>query len=81
MLRSLSNKEFDQTLTLRGSYRIMERFLTDYLARGDTPVSDFLHIYGGLTVGDGTPDPAALGDYLVSAQATLGGGETALSMG
>jgi hypothetical protein len=76
MRTSLRSQEFDQILTLRDSYRIMERFLKDYLARGDTAVSDLLHGYGGLTVTEETPDPAALRDYLASARATLGDGES-----
>jgi hypothetical protein len=75
MRSSLRNQEFDQILTLRDSYRVMERFLRDYLARGDTPVSDLLYGYGALTVTDETPDPAALGDYLASARTTLGDGK------
>jgi hypothetical protein len=74
MRSSLRSKEFDQILTLRDSYRVMERFLKDYLARGDTAVSDLLYVYGGLTATDETPDPAALGDYLASARMTLGDG-------
>jgi hypothetical protein len=75
MRTSLRSQEFDQILTLRDSYRIMERLLTDYLARGDTAVSDLLHGYAGLTVKDETSDPAALGDYLASACKTLGDGK------
>jgi hypothetical protein len=71
MRTSLRSQEFDQILTLRDSYRIMERFLTDYLARGDTAVSDLLHGYGGLTVTDETSDPAALDDYLAAARQML----------
>jgi hypothetical protein len=72
---SLRCQEFDQIITLRDSYRVMERFLKDYLARGDTAVSDLLYVYGGLTATDETPDPAALGDYLASARTTLGEGK------
>jgi hypothetical protein len=49
----------------------MERFVSDYHARGDTPVSDFLFVY--LTVArDGlTMDPAADEDFLSAATAIL----------
>jgi hypothetical protein len=69
---SLSDETFDRAVTLRDSYRIMERFLSDYLARGDTAVSDLLHVYAGLTASGETPDPAALHDYFAAARATLG---------
>ncbi|MGY8663119.1 hypothetical protein Q3C01_12205 [Bradyrhizobium sp. UFLA05-109] len=69
--RAITDQEFEQVLTLRDSYRIMERFLSDYLARGDAPVSEFLHAYAGETIGGQTTDPAALSDYLASARSVL----------
>jgi|HubBroStandDraft_4_1064222.scaffolds.fasta_scaffold38440_2 hypothetical protein len=38
---------FNREVTLRDAYRIMERFLSNYLSRGDTVVSDFLHTMPG----------------------------------
>jgi len=73
---SLASAEFDQTLTLRDSYRIMEGFLSAYLTRGDTAVSDLLHVYAGLTTKGEGADPAALRDYLEAARITLGGRDT-----
>jgi len=62
---------FDREITLRDAYRIMERFLSIYLSRGDTRVSDFLHTYAGeVTTGQST-DPAALYDFLAAAQDVL----------
>jgi hypothetical protein len=69
---NLDGAGFEQTVTLRDAYRIMERFVNDYRARGDTSVSDFLLAY--LSVGrDGrTTDPAAADDFLRAAAAILG---------
>jgi hypothetical protein len=55
---NLADAGFEQTITLRDAYRIMERFVNDYRTRGDTSASDFLLVY--LSVGrDGrTTDPA-----------------------
>jgi hypothetical protein len=69
--RRLDAAEFDETITLRDAYRIMGRFVSDYLARGDTPVSDFLHVYAGETLGDQTADPAAIEDFLAAARRVL----------
>jgi hypothetical protein len=45
----------------------MERFLSNYLSRGDTAVSDFLHSYAGEIPSGQTTDPAALYDFLAAA--------------
>lgn len=44
---ALTDPAFDRVVSLREAYRIMERFTSDYLARGDTSMSDFLHVYAG----------------------------------
>jgi hypothetical protein len=63
---------FDREITLRDAYRIMERFLSNYLSRGDTQVSDFLHTYAG-EIGTGqSTDPTALYDFLGAAEDVLG---------
>jgi hypothetical protein len=68
---TINDALFDREITLRDAYRIMERFLSIYLARGDTRVSDFLHVYAGeVTTGQST-DPAALPDFLAAAQDIL----------
>jgi hypothetical protein len=64
---SLHDAQFDQALTLREAYRLMERFAADYLARGDTPVSDFLFAYAGELQTGQTADPAAIYDFLTLA--------------
>ena len=68
--RAVTDPEFDRLVTLRDAYRIMERFVSDYLARGDLPVSEFL-FYAGETIEGGSADPAALSDYLDSAHYVL----------
>lgn len=65
---SLQHEEFDQVISLRDAYRTMERFVAAYLERGDTPVSDFLHVYAGETKGGVTSDPAAPSDFLIAAE-------------
>ncbi|WP_200944278.1 hypothetical protein [Lysobacter sp. Root667] len=69
---ALTDPAFDRVVSLRDAYRIMERFASAYLARGDTAVSDFLHAYAG-EVGDGqTTDPAAAQDFLMAAESMTG---------
>jgi hypothetical protein len=69
--KSLNDTEFDQPITLRAAYLVMLRFLSDYLARGDAPVSDLLHSYSGLMRDRETSDPAAIYDFLAAARAVL----------
>jgi hypothetical protein len=73
---SLEDPQFDRSITLRQAYRIMERFASEYLARGDTAISDFLHVYAGECGGQAT-DPAAIYDFLkaVAAIAPPGAGD------
>ena len=68
---AVTDPAFDRPVTLRDAYRIMERFVSDYLERGDTRVSDFLHAYAGETVTGQTADPAALPDFLAAARKIL----------
>ena len=68
---AVTDKEFDRVVSLRDAYRIMERFASDYLARGDTPISDFLHVYAGEVIGGQTSDPAAAYDFLAAADKIL----------
>lgn len=68
---TLEDPAFDRAITLRDAYRIMERFASAYLARGDTLVSDFLHAYAGECIGGGVTDPVAIGDFLDAADQTL----------
>jgi hypothetical protein len=62
---------FNREVTLRDAYRIMERFLSNYLSRGDTAVSDFLHSYAGKLPSGQSTDPAALFDFLAAAADVL----------
>lgn len=68
---SLNDSRFDQSVALRDAYRIMERFVQSYLARGDSAVSDFLHTYAAHLPDGRATDPAALGDFLRSAEQAL----------
>jgi hypothetical protein len=58
---------FNREVTLRDAYRIMERFLSKYVSRGDTAVSDFLYGYAGEIPPGQSTDPAALFDFLAAA--------------
>jgi hypothetical protein len=62
---------FNREVTLRDAYRIMERFVSKYLSRGDTAVSDFLHSYAGEIPPGQSIDPAALYDFLAVAADVL----------
>jgi hypothetical protein len=68
---AITDKEFERTVTLREAYRIMERFASDYLSRGDTSVADFLHAYAGVVAGGQTTDPAAASDFLTATSQIL----------
>ena len=67
---SIKDPEFDRQVSLRDAYRVMERFVSAYLALGDTPV---LHFYSYLwTQPDGeSSDPAAVADFLKAAAEVL----------
>jgi hypothetical protein len=62
---------FDRQITLRDAYRIMECFVSSYPSRGDTSVSDFLHVYAGEVPAGQSTDPEALYDFLTAAQRVL----------
>ena len=68
---AVTDQVFDRVVSLRDAYRIMERFASDYLARGDTSISDFLHAYAGEVVTGQTTDPAAAYDFLTAAEQIL----------
>ena len=62
---------FDREITLRDAYRIMERFLSNYLSRGDAAASDLLRTYAGEVSTGQSTDPAALYDFLAVAADVL----------
>jgi hypothetical protein len=68
---SVNDSAFDRPIALRDAYRIMERFVTDYLSRGDVPVSDFLTYLSLMPTGESC-DPAAIYDFLDAANSTVG---------
>jgi len=71
MALAVTDQEFDSVVSLRDAYRIMERFASEYLARGDTSISDFLRSYAGEVIGGQTTDPAAAYDFLAAADQVL----------
>ena len=54
---------FDERVTLRDAYRIFERFVNAFEARGDVAVAAF-SMYMGLANDGIAGDPAALDDFL-----------------
>jgi hypothetical protein len=68
---AVTDQVFDRAVSLRDAYRIMERFASEYMARGDTSVSDFLHSYAGELITGQTTDPAAAYDFLAAAEQIL----------
>jgi len=59
----LTDPVFDRALSLREAYAIMERFLAEYHARGESSTVELLTDVG--IVADGTPgDPAQIYDFL-----------------
>lgn len=67
----VTDRLFDRRIGLDDAYRVMERFVSDYLGRGDTPVLDFL-VYLSLDAEGRSSDPAALDDFLAAAREVLG---------
>ena len=67
---SIQDPAFDRLVTLRDAYRVMERFVSDYLARGDTPVLDF-HTYFWTRLDGESVDPSAVNDFLKAAADVL----------
>ncbi len=68
---AITDAKFDRAVSLRDAYRLIERFVSDYLERGDTLVSDFLHAYAGEWINGQTTDPAASYDLLAAAEKVL----------
>ena len=68
---NLDDPGFQRAVTLRDAYKVLEQFVSDYHARGDTPVSDFLFAYVAVGSDGRTIDPAAATDFLKAARAVL----------
>jgi hypothetical protein len=62
----LQDPVFDHQISLRDAYKVMEGFVSDYISRGDTTITDFLYTYANLIETGETVDPAALDDFLLS---------------
>ena len=72
MHMTLDDAVLRHQVSLSDAYKIMERMLLDYLARGDMPLSDLIYCFIGVTADGGTTDPAALGDFLKAARDVTG---------
>jgi hypothetical protein len=68
---NLNDPAFERHVTLREAYKIMERFVADFLVRGDMPISDFLHCFAGSLDTGQTTDPATIDDFLVAVRKVL----------
>ena len=66
MTTNLNDPEFDETITLREAYRVMEAFVGAFLARGDGAVSELLHFHIGSSPEGLTMDPASPEDFLAA---------------
>jgi hypothetical protein len=67
---SISDPAFDRQVSLRDAYRIMEHFVAAHFQRGELGTGDLLSYFGLAQDGRGG-DPAALYDYLDSANTVL----------
>jgi hypothetical protein len=70
---SITDEEFDQTLTLRQSFELLCAFLKKFNARGALE-TDLLASWLELQPDGGTADPAQLDDFLECARAVLARG-------
>jgi hypothetical protein len=68
---TIDDEVFDQLVTLREAYRIMERFLSEHFHRGEQPTGVLLG-YLSLWEDGTTGDPAALHDYLDAVALVVG---------
>jgi DNA integrity scanning protein DisA with diadenylate cyclase activity len=68
--KSVDDSEFERLITLRDAYKVMESFISDYHARGDTSVVDLL-TYLHLMENGQSLDPAAIYDFLSAASKVL----------
>ncbi|QBB72037.1 hypothetical protein ELE36_17625 [Pseudolysobacter antarcticus] len=73
MTTSISDPEFEQTLTLRQSFEVLYAFLEQFNSRG-TQETDVLASWLELLQDGGTADPAQLDDFVKSARAVLARG-------
>jgi hypothetical protein len=73
MALSISDKEFDQSLTLRQSFEVLRAFLEQFNSRG-AQETYLLASWLELQPDGGTADPAQLDDFLESARAVLARG-------
>lgn len=64
---SLSDPDFDRTITLRDAYKLMEAFLTQALCQEDRPLSELLHGYLGIAANGESADATALRAFLAEA--------------
>ena len=71
MSTSLRDSDFDEMVSLRDAYRIMEAFVEAYRSRGDGLVSEFLYGFAGSSTVGLTMDPAAPNDFLAAVQAVI----------
>jgi len=71
MYSNIRDSRFDQAITLRDAYRIMERFVEQHVDRGVVANVDLLSYLGVLPTGE-SGDPAALDDFVLAADSVLG---------
>jgi hypothetical protein len=67
----VSDAKFDENISLREAYRILEEFISRYNARGESSTVALLTVVG-LTPSGESIDPAQLYDFLECAKAIIG---------
>jgi len=70
MAAHIDDSEFDQNLTLRQAFHVLQEFLAQFNTRGSQE-TDLLAGWLELEPDGGTFDPAQLNDFLASARAVL----------
>jgi hypothetical protein len=70
LMTNISDSDFDQIITLREAYQLVEAFILQYNARGERSTAD-LAVDVGICPDGYTSDPAQLDDFLSTAAALL----------
>ena len=73
MTLTINSPEFDESLTVRQSFKVLQQFLEQFNSRG-AQGTDMLASWLELQSDGNTADPAQLDDFLESARAVLARG-------
>ena len=70
MTTSITDSEFDRTITLRQAFQVLRQFLAQFNARGPQETA-LLEAWLDIEPDGGTADPAQLDDFLESVRIVL----------